>query len=300
MRPSRALPPELYWPGARPSQAANWPAVEVVAVADHGQQAGGGGLAHAAQAHELLGAVIGLGDQADVGVVLGDALVEPGHLAEQVADDGVGPAGQVFQVLAGALAHGGGLEGQHDAVLAEQAADAVEVAGALLDKACRARCTISRFCCSTLLSGTKRMCGRCTASQMAAASAASFLPRLPLMRYGVTNLGRSGARCGPGHELPGPVVGAGAGFHADHAGRQGRDQGQQLVARHRRSYQFRTSGLVDAVHGKDVLGEVDSNAYDGHGLPLRSEWMRFATPSWHSLPFAASRLARDGEVPFIR
>ena len=33
------------------------------------------------------------------------------------------------------------------------------------------------------------MFGRCTASQIACASAASFLPRLPLMRYGATNLG---------------------------------------------------------------------------------------------------------------
>ncbi len=34
-----------------------------------------------------------------------------------------------------------------------------------------------------LLTGTKRMLGRVTASAMAAASAASFLPRLPLIRY---------------------------------------------------------------------------------------------------------------------
>jgi len=40
-----------------------------------------------------------------------------------------------------------------------------------------------------LLTGTKRIAGRCTASQMAAASAASFLPRTPLMRYGATNFG---------------------------------------------------------------------------------------------------------------
>ena len=33
----------------------------------------------------------------------------------------------------------------------------------------------------------KRIVGRVTASAMAAASAASFLPRLPPMRYGVTN-----------------------------------------------------------------------------------------------------------------
>ncbi len=54
---------------------------------------------------------------------------------------------------------------------------------------CRARCTISRVCWSIDFGGTKRMEGRCTASQIAAASAASFLPRTPLMRYGVTNFG---------------------------------------------------------------------------------------------------------------
>jgi len=37
--------------------------------------------------------------------------------------------------------------------------------------------------------GTKRIEGRCTASQIAAASAASLLPRMPLMRYGATNFG---------------------------------------------------------------------------------------------------------------
>lgn len=40
---------------------------------------------------------------------------------------------------------------------------------------CRARCTSSRDCCSSVLAGTKRMFGRPTASHTAAASAASFL-----------------------------------------------------------------------------------------------------------------------------
>jgi hypothetical protein len=36
---------------------------------------------------------------------------------------------------------------------------------------------VSADCCSSVLTGTKRMDGRVTASQIAAASAASFLPR---------------------------------------------------------------------------------------------------------------------------
>ena len=42
----------------------------------------------------------------------------------------------------------------------------------------RTRCMVSADCCSSVLTGTKRMDGRVTASQIAAASAASFLPRL--------------------------------------------------------------------------------------------------------------------------
>ena len=42
----------------------------------------------------------------------------------------------------------------------------------------RPRCTISTACCSAFLIRTKRIVGRVTASHIASASAASFLPRL--------------------------------------------------------------------------------------------------------------------------
>jgi hypothetical protein len=47
-------------------------------------------------------------------------------------------------------------------------------------KRSRLRCTVRTPCCSALLTGTKRTEGRVTASQMASASAASFLPRFGL------------------------------------------------------------------------------------------------------------------------
>ena len=43
----------------------------------------------------------------------------------------------------------------------------------------RSRCTHSMLCCSTDLTGTKRIVGREAASQIAAASLASFLPLAP-------------------------------------------------------------------------------------------------------------------------
>ena len=41
----------------------------------------------------------------------------------------------------------------------------------------RTRCSIMTLCCSGVFTATKRMVGRVTASQIASASAASFLPR---------------------------------------------------------------------------------------------------------------------------
>lgn len=102
-------------------------------------------------------------------------------------------------------------------------------------------------------------------------------------------------------EQPRPVVGAGAGFHADHAGRQRGHQFCQLRPRHIRAHQRRLTRLINAVQGKHVLGEIDTQIQNGHGLPLSSELMRNRTSHRGTeLPVAASRLARDGEVPFIR
>lgn len=60
-----------------------------------------------------------------------DAFIQPGDFAKQIADDGVGPAGQVFEVGQCFAPHGGCLEGQHDARLRQQAPDAVEGGGVL-------------------------------------------------------------------------------------------------------------------------------------------------------------------------
>jgi hypothetical protein len=53
---------------------------------------------------------------------------------------------------------------------------------------------------------------------------------------------------------------------------------------------------------KDVLGEIDSQSDNSHGLPLSNELMRHSHfPSWHFVAGCRNtRLVRDGEVPFIR
>jgi len=51
---------------------------------------------------------------------------------------------------------------------------------------------------------------------------------------------------------------------------------------------------------RTVLGEIDPNGDNGHGLPLLL--MRHSHfPSWHFVAGRRiTRLVRDGEVPFIR
>ena len=68
-------------------------------------------------------------------VVLGDALVKPVQLTQRVANRRVGPAGQILQVRRRLTAHVDCLLRKHDAELAQEATDAVDGGGALLDQA---------------------------------------------------------------------------------------------------------------------------------------------------------------------
>ena len=87
----------------------------------------------------------------------------------------------------------------------------------------------------------------------------------------------------------------------DHARRQRRDQRMQLLADHRRSNQLGLAPMIDAVNSKNILGQINTDGQNRHGLPLPNELMRVHTSHRGTqLPFAAMRLVRDGEVPFIR
>src|SRR6186713_3107780 len=92
-----------------------------------------------------------------------------------------------------------------------------------------------------------------------------------------------------------------AGLHANGARRQRGHQLMQPGTLHARAHQYCLAVLVDSVDRKNVLGEVDPNEQNSHGLPLPSELMRVRTSHrGTSLPVAATRLVRDGEVPSIR
>jgi len=103
------------------------------------------------------------------------------------------------------------------------------------------------------------------------------------------------------YEQPGPVVRSRAGLHANGARRQRGHQLMQPGPLHARPYQHRLAVLVDSMDRENVLGEIDAYEQNSHGLPLPSELMRVRTSHRGTpLPVAAMRLARDGEVPSIR
>ena len=300
-QPRLAARAVLAWCQAQPGGELP-PAVEVVAVADHGQQTGGGGGAHAAELHQALGSGVLLGHSPDVEVVLGDARVQSGDLTEQVTDHRVGITRQILQAVAGPAAHGVGLERQHDAELAQAAADAVERGGALLDKALASPVHHQR---GLLFEGLDWHEAHVRALDgFADRRGISGVVLAPLAAHAV---GRDELRRDQPHRVarrlkqPRPMVRARASLHADHARRQRVNQRVQRVARHGRAHQLGFASLVEAMHRENILGKINTSGQNRHGLPLPDELMRnSASHRGTQLLVAATRLARDGEVPFIR
>ena len=64
------------------------------------------------------------------------------------------------------------------------------------------------------------------------------------------------------------MVGAGAGFHADDTRWQLHQQRQQLLSCYLRLDQYCFAVGINAVHGKNVLGEINSYSDNAHGFPL--------------------------------
>lgn len=68
-----------------------------------------------------------------------------------------------------------------------------------------------------------------------------------------------------------PVMRARAGLHGYGAGWQAGDQLDELPAVHRGALQFGPARFADPVDGEHVLGQIDANVDNAHGLLLPSE-----------------------------
>ena len=129
-----------------------------------------------------------------------------------------------------------------------------------------------------------------------AASAASFLPRLPPW-VGVTNLGAMSLTVWPLTETISPSGGRWCRFpcRSGTAG-AGRCGPAAVCARH---FRFDNTALLfhRRQNRKDVLGEIDTYRHNAHGLPL--SWLPDdrTSPFWHLLPVASPQ-PRDGGKSF--
>src|SRR5216684_8168220 len=128
--------------------------------------------------------------------------------------------------------------------------------------------SINAACCSALLIGTKRIAGRLIASQIAAASIASFLPRLTPAFAGA-GAGLDVLRRQHHHgvpqatQYPGPVMRSTAGLQPDPGRRQLAEELRHLAAP-QLTAQNRLFVLIDAVHLKDMLGAIQANPDNRH------------------------------------
>ena len=77
--------------------------------------------------------------------------------------------------------------------------------------------------------------------------------------HGVIQLGK----------LSGPVVGADAGLPAYQARWQMGHAFERLGVWYLGAHQGGFAGFIDAMHGEDVLCQVDSNGYDGRHFPYQ-------------------------------
>ena len=72
---------------------------------------------------------------------------------------------------------------------------------------------------------------------------------------------------------------------------------EPFVARHAGAHQCRFACCVHAMHGEDVLGQIDAYGYDGHGLALpQNEWVdeRLDFPSWRFVGVSRNGAGHSG------
>ena len=165
-------------------------ALELLEVAHAGRQRRRTEFADADDLGRALGRRAGAHMLADLLVAPAQVLVELAPVIERALQH---QPRRGAEFVAGILDHVGQHRAQHLRALAEDQAELRQHAADRLMQAVRSsfnpsrtRCRLITPCCSQVLTGTKRMLGRDAASQIAAASVASFLPLLPSMRYGVT------------------------------------------------------------------------------------------------------------------
>lgn len=191
---------------------------------------------------------------------------------EQIADTAIGPAVECFEVGTDFPAQAFDFLRQDDAEFADQATQAVVECGAFFDEALPGAVQAEDSLLVDVLDrdeahvgpGDGFADGGGIGGVVLAALAAHPVRRHELRCHQLDGVAEAA-------ELPCPVVGAGAGFHADQAGRQVGNHFQQLAACHLGFDENSLAALVNAMQSEYILGEIDAYGDNTHGLPLSSE-----------------------------
>lgn len=227
------------------------------------------------------------------------------HFSEQVANDGVSVAGQIFRVSRGFTAHDFCLLRQDDAELAQQTTDAVDRCGALdheaLPSAVHHQLRLLLFGLHWHESPGGSLHGLADCRCVLATLAAHAVRRHQLGRHQLHGVAVPG-------EQTCPVMGTRTRLHADHARRKRGDQFVQLGACHARAHRHWIAVLIPP-RGPPRRSWRDR--YQRRQWPWASPLEQVdgetdASPSWHfdvacrKRSTGTRRLARDGVVPFIQ
>lgn len=246
--------------------------LEIVATAQAGNQGAGRGRADARKLHELPAALVLFGRFGNGLVVFLDTFIQSVSVYEQVPDAAIGPPWELFEVGADFPAQAFNLLRQNDAEFADQATQAVVERGAFFHKTLPGAVQAEDGLLVDVLDRDEAHIG----------PGDGFADGGRVGRIVLAALAAHPVRCHElgGHqfdgvaeaaELPRPVVGAGAGFHANKAGRQIGDRLQQLPANYLGLDENRLAALVNTMQSEYILGEIDAYGDNIHGLPLSNE-----------------------------
>ena len=253
--------------------------------------------------HQPSAAGVLTGRLGDGFVVFRDPHIELIRVGEQIADTAIGIARQVVEMCSDLAAQTADFLGQDNTEFGHQAAHPVVGSGALFDKPLSRAMQTQNDLLVFFLDRDKahvrpgnRFANRSSIGRVVLAPlAAQPVGTDELRRHQFDGVAISAKQ-------PRPVVGARAGFHANPARRQLDDQRQQLLTRHVGFDQRRLAVLIHPMYRKDVLGEINSNGDNAHGLPL--SWFQMDDFDIILLALRCRAdlppLPRDGDVPFIR
>lgn len=260
-------------PGDESSPGGELPTVlEVVSAAQTGDQSAGGGRADTGQLHQAPAALVLFGGLRNGQAVFLDTLIQPVCVNQQVADAAVGPAGEFLEMGADFPAQPFDFLRQNNAELADQAAQAVVERGAFFNKPLPGTVQAEDGLLIDILDrdeahvgpGDRFADGGSVGRIVLAALAAHPVRRHKLGGHQFDGVAEA-------TEFPCPVVRTGAGFHANQTGRQVGDYFEQLAASHLGLDKYRFAILVNAMQSEYILGEIDADGDNIHGLPLSNE-----------------------------